>query len=127
MKAFKIDSGAKTITEIQIDNWREIKTHIGNGCGLFAVPVTFENNDGIYVDDEGVYHEFQGGFIMEDWIYPLIGNGVILGCDEEGESQDAQTSLEWLQENIKFVSKEEAMVQKEKSENGEGFIFINLN
>ena len=34
---------------------------------------------------------------------PLMGNALILGTDEEGESQDVESSIEMIQERVVFV------------------------
>ena len=109
MKAIKIDVLEQTISEITInDDWREIAPAIGNGCEYFCCPVTLPNEDTIYVDDEGLLREVQGGFLMPDFAYPLIGNAIILGANEEGESVDVKTTVEELRENVRFVTKQAA-------------------
>jgi hypothetical protein len=107
MKAILIDVVNQQVVETEISNYKEIYTKIGNGCTLFTVPVTFENEDALYVDDEGLLHpEIQGGFIMKDWVRPMVGNGVILGTDDEGESVDCKTTVDEIKAQIQFLSKD---------------------
>lgn len=106
MKAIKINSQLKTIEYVEISNYREIYPHLNNQCSCFCCPITFENEDTLYSDDEGLYHEFEGGFMFKDWNYPLVGNSIILGTDEEGGSIDVKTSIKDLEKNIIWVSKE---------------------
>ena len=52
MKSFKINSAERKIEVVEINSWEEIAPQIGNGCTTFAAPVTLDNEDTIYVDDE---------------------------------------------------------------------------
>jgi hypothetical protein len=107
MKAIKIDVVNKTISEVEINDYKEIYGVIGNGCHTFCCPVSFDNEDTIFCDDESLLQdEVEGCFIMEDWSYPLVGNAVILGIDEEGESVDYKSNIEDIKSKIIFGSKE---------------------
>ena len=105
MKAFKINTAERKVEEIEINSWEDIAPAIGNECTTFACPVTFENEDTIYVDDEGLYHPFEGGFMMENWNYPCVGNAILQGTDEEGESTEPLTTKEELEAMIIWVDK----------------------
>lgn len=115
MKAILIDVVNQTITETTISNYKEIYQKIGNECSLFTCPIEFENSDVIYVDDEGLLKEVHGGFMMNGWNYPLIGNAIILGTDEEGESVDYASNIEEIKRKIIFCTKEYANAWKEKA------------
>lgn len=107
MKALLINSGKRTIECVEISNYKEIYPLLGPQCGLFQCPVSFDNNDTLYVDEEGLFHDYEGGYIMEGWSYPLVGNGVILGTDPRiGTSKDAITTAEELLSMITWVSNE---------------------
>ena len=111
-KALKINVETKTIESIEIGDWTEIAPAIGNGCQLFCVPVEFENRDAIYSDDESLlrYDDIKGGFIMENWVHPLVGNAIVIGTDEEGESDDVKTTIEELKKQIVFVDERGAKI-----------------
>ena len=115
MKALFIDVINETITETTIGNYKEIYQKIANDCSIFTCPVEFENSDIIYVDDEGLLKEVHGGFMMNGWKYPLIGNAIILGADDEGESIDYASDVEEIKKQIIFCSKEYANAWKEKA------------
>ena len=96
-RAIKINVETKTIETIILgDDYKEIYPAIGNGCSCFAIPVEFPNGDSMYVDDESLLRpdDIVGGFIMEGWRVPIIGNAILLGCDEEGESISCKSSCE---------------------------------
>ncbi len=105
MRALRINSAERKVEEIQINDWKDIAPAIGNECNTFTCPVIFENEDAIYADDEGLYHPFEGGFMMKDWEYPIVGNAVIQGTDEEGESTEPLTTKEELEAMIIWVDK----------------------
>lgn len=124
MQAIKINSAERKLEIVQIENWKQIAPAIGNGCTTFACPVSFENGDTIYIDDEGLYHEFQGGFIMDDWYCPIVGNGIILGTDCEGESIDPVSTLEELKSKIRFVSVDECINWQNKAMNSSPIVYF---
>ncbi len=110
MRAILINSATRNISEITINDWRDIAPAIGNECTTFACPVTLPNGDDMYCDDEGLYHPYEGGIIMEDWYLPIVGNVVLLNHDEDGDSTDAVSTIEELKEQIKFVSLNELLL-----------------
>lgn len=106
MKVIKIDSGNKTITLIDLDKGLQpIYDAIGNGCGCFTCPIEFENGDVMYVDDEGLYNTFEGGIMMPDWAYPIVGNVLIVGTDDEGNTVDCNTTVEEITPLIQWIDK----------------------
>ena len=122
-KALKINSLEKKVEIIEISHYKEIYQHIGKDCNLFACPLTFENNDGLLIDDDGLYHEFEAGFMMDGWAYPIVGNAVIQGCDDDGETCDVKTTKEELESLIIWVSKEDCEKWQQKAID-QPFVFI---
>lgn len=122
-KALLIDVVAKQITEVEIGDYKDIYKHIGNGCNLFEIPIELENGDSIFIDEEGLLKEVHGGFMMAGWRYPLCGNGVILGQDDEGDSVSYKSSIEEIKRAVIFVSKEYSQAWQEKALNTPPQIF----
>jgi hypothetical protein len=92
-KALKIDVVNQTVTNVLIDDIDDIYKEIGNGCEIFCCPINFENGDTLYADDESLLNEnVEGCFMMHTWDYAIVGNAIILGTDEEGESVDCNSS-----------------------------------
>jgi hypothetical protein len=56
----------------------------------------------MYADDESLlrYNSIKGGFMFPNWAYPIVGNAIILGTDEEGDSTDCITTIENLKDII---------------------------
>lgn len=109
MKAILINVDKQTIEYVykKDDHYTNIYAMIGNDCTCFAAPVTLGNGDTLYCDDEGLLKPIYGGIMMAGWNYPLVGNIVVLGSDEEGDTIDVQTTIEELKRGIKFLTKEE--------------------
>lgn len=107
MRVIVIDSENKKVYETQIGtDYNEIYPLIGNGCHTFCVPVTLPNGDAMFADDEALLQpEIKGGFIMEDWNYPICGNVVIMNSTYDGESVDAESDIEELAAKIYWVNK----------------------
>lgn len=105
-KAIKINVETKTIEAIMLPkHFGEISKAIGNGCTLFCCPIVFDNDDTIYADDESLlrYDDIKGGFTMEGWKYPIVGNAIVLGTDAEGDSVDVKSDVDDLSSRIVFI------------------------
>lgn len=105
MKAIKIDVEKRDVYNIEMGkDYREIYKVIGNNCTMFAVPVTFENMDSLFCDDESLLrNDIKGGFMMPGWVTPIIGNAVIIGTDDEGESVDCLSDLDEIKSKVVFL------------------------
>lgn len=105
MKALKIDVSSKKVEEIQVgDSLSDIYEKIGNGCELFCVPYQFENGDALYADDESLIRggDLPGCFVIEGQL--IVGNAIILGTNNEGESADARSNADEI--NVVFVDQQ---------------------
>lgn len=116
MRAIKIDVEQKKVYHVEISDWKEIAPAIGNGCSLFACPITFENGDTLYTDEEGLLKpEMIGCFSMSDWDYPLVGNALVIGSDDDGESVDPSSTLEEIEKLIIWGTVSDANDWKERA------------
>lgn len=116
-KAIKINVETKKLEYITLgDDYKEIYGAIGNGCDTFCVPISFENEDSMFADDESLLREndIKGGFIMDDWHSPIVGNAIILGTDDEGNSVDCQTKIEDIESQITFIEEKVCKMWREK-------------
>ena len=107
MKAIKINTDVQKIEIVEIANWKEIAPAIGNGCTTFCCPVSFDNLDTIYADDDGLFNDYKGGFMLEGWAYPIVGNAIVLGTNNRGSSIDAKSTIEELERAIIWVSEDD--------------------
>jgi hypothetical protein len=109
-KVIKIDVVTKSVYHVELGNdYKEIYGQIGNGCTTFCSPLNFENEDFMFADDEALLRDSDivGGFYMTHWNTPIIGNALIIGSDEEGNSVDSKTTIQEIQSQIKFIDAEE--------------------
>lgn len=101
MKAILINSETCQVTEVEYTgNWESISTWIGNKCDTFTCVQLYENGDTAYVDDEGLFNGTITAFKHENYPDPLVGNALILGTDETGESVDVSTPLSQVQKDV---------------------------
>lgn len=105
-KALLIDVSTKTITEIELDShFESISKAIGNGCEYFCCPYSFSNEDSMYADDESLLRvdSIKGGFVLDGYGGTIVGNAIILGTDDEGDSVDVKSTCDEISERIIFV------------------------
>ena len=110
-KAYKIDSDNRTVTEIFIlgtgsERLQQLQQEVG---GLIAVGAYLENNDAVYVNDEGTYclPEDKGCFWFEGSYDPTIGDGLVVGTDSEGGNADPKSTLEEIKAKVKWMTRAE--------------------
>jgi hypothetical protein len=109
MKALKIDVLNQTITEVELNNAKELYGLIGNGCHTFCAPIEYNNGDTLFADDEALLHdELEGCFMFPKWKYPIVGNAVIANTDYDGYICDVQTNREDLLKDILWGDKSKA-------------------
>ena len=102
MKALLIDSKNRMISKIEIgEHFTEISKAIG--CEVFAAPHIMQDNDTLYCDDEGLLKNPEHFFLLDSYPQPIAGNGLILGCDDEGDSTDVSMSLIELSSRVTFM------------------------
>lgn len=102
MQAILINPFDKTIEEIEYSgDWRDISSLLE--CDIFTTAYFADTTDSVYIDDEGLYVEDQAFFTIGDYPQPLAGRGLILGCNDEGDSVDCETTLEEAKAMVKFV------------------------
>ena len=104
MRALKINVEALAVEAVEVNGLDDIYKNLGDEVSIFCCPVTFENGDSLYADDEGWFKETKGGFMFPDWEYPIVNNAVILGVDKEGGSVNARTTVEELERKIVWLT-----------------------
>lgn len=91
VKAILIDPFEKTVTEIEhdADNYRAIYSKLSHETmpvSCFTVVRINDQDDTIFIDDEGLLKPCSHFFVYEGYPQPLAGKGLILGTNEEGDS-----------------------------------------
>ena len=122
-KAYLINVADRTITDIEISDWTQIRLWIGEDCDHFTCPISWANGDTIYADDEGLFNTINGGIVVPDLrSQVIVGNVVVIGSDyRSGRSEDVKFTKEELSKLFYFISKAQAE-KYAASVGGEGFI-----
>lgn len=103
MRAYLIDAIARSIKPVEYGgNIDEI--YALTGCDTFDAARFNDKGDAVFIDDEGLLKQPHNFFMIEGYSQPLAGNGLVLGCDEDGESIEPSVNLEWLAANVRFMS-----------------------
>lgn len=108
MKAYKIDTQLRQVTEIEINEGNSLKEMQEVVGGLITVAAELENTDTMFVNDEGLFM-FNEFFYFDGCYQPFAGNGVIVGTDEEGASVGAKSTLEEIKSRVKFLNRQQAL------------------
>lgn len=104
MQAILIDPRDKTIAMTEYDaKPGEIVEVLGDSVRYFDVVNLYKNRDAAFVDDEGLYADDQFFWMHRNYPVPLAGRGILLGCDEEGETVEVKTAIEQVQHDVKFL------------------------
>jgi hypothetical protein len=101
IKAILIDVAAKTVTEVLIEKNLDAYYNALD-CDVFTSFPLDEKND-VYCDDEGLYKR-KDFFFIEGSHQPIRGNGLILACDDEGESVDTTALVEVVRKKVRFLT-----------------------
>lgn len=92
LKGFLIDPEAKTIKEVTYNgDYKEISKMLG--CDLYTI-VTIDDQNHLFVDDEGLLNDPKYFFRLKGYPQPLAGRGLILGYDESGETIESSMELD---------------------------------
>ena len=104
MKAILIDAENKTVSDIEIEGDQLQGWYKAIKCEMVEIALHLDDHDSIVVDEEGLlkpaeyFFEYQGGH------QPFAGNGLIVGCDPEGETVGVKRKADEVRDKIKFLS-----------------------
>ena len=59
----------------------------------------------MYADYYAGLNGFKGGFMLDGWTHPVLGNAIIVGTDNYGNLADVIVSREEIDKQISFISK----------------------
>lgn len=102
MKSILIDPKNQAIKEVEYNgNFKHIYKLID--ADTFDIARLYDNGEGAYIDDEGLFKEKQYFWIHRNFPTPLAGAGLLLGADEDGNDKQPETSIEKLTHDVKWV------------------------
>ena len=115
VKGILVNVENKTITEVEVGDFQDIQSKIG--CRCFSVMNLgggvdyFYDDEGLlkeaYVDDDGVKHNMVG-VQLPNYPQVIMGNGLIMGHTEDGDSADCPVPLSAVESVITFVEYDNA-------------------
>ena len=109
MIALKINVIDQTVTPIEYNGYEDICPNLTTphkAVSLFTrvlIDPTNYDSDAIFVDDEGLLINTNYGFKYKGYNGVLMGNGLVLGTDENGDSTAPDIDIYTLQANITFL------------------------
>lgn len=106
MKAILIDSKNREVKQIEIGKGIDEMYKVLE-CECFTIATYLPNEDAIFVDDEGLMNGTDMFFTYEGAHQPFAGNGLIMGCDDMGESEDCKVDLTEVKNKVKFFDRYE--------------------
>lgn len=99
-----IDSEKKEVTEFAAHPGASLEAMQQSVKGMIERATQLPNGDDVYVDEEGLFKGYKSGFVLPGIGHqPFIGNGVVAGCNVEGDTISAKSSLDVLRKQIKFI------------------------
>ena len=111
MKVYLIDPFTKTVTAVEYDGKSENIYKLID-CSLFTVSYIGAEQDAIFIDDEGLMKkpDSQEFFLFkrDDGSEQfLAGKGLVVGCDDEGETIEPSVTLDYVQLRVEFIDNRE--------------------
>jgi hypothetical protein len=101
-KVIFIDSTNRTVTTRQCSSLKDLQALVG---GYIESAHRFNNEDDLYVNDEGLMGKPEFFFLLKGANHPLAGNGIIVGCDDNGSSTDHKTSIGEISSTVSFFTR----------------------
>lgn len=107
-KAILIDALNKQVREVTLPDGLQ-GWYNAIGCDLVTVAFHISDRDSVLVDDEGLLKEPMHFFLYDGYLQPLAGNGLVVGCDEEGHTIDHSTTTQAIADKVTFMSRQEVI------------------
>lgn len=111
MKAILIDAVNRQIREVELPEPktvgysaynRAIYDLLGEDTSMMEGAVRFDNNDIIFVDEEGMFNRKTGGFSF-DGSHVFMGNGLVCGGNDEGGAAPVKISAREVAQKVRFA------------------------
>jgi hypothetical protein len=106
MRAILINPTERTVTAVEYNG--DLKQAYSlMSCELVDVVYIGKEQDGIFVDDEGLFSKGDEQryfvFYRDDGRESfLAGNGLVVGCDDEGNTIEPSVSLEYIESHVQW-------------------------
>lgn len=106
IKTFFIDARKASITELELDTEQQralyaMYPHIETD--IVQVAMKLENDDTIWVDEEGLFKGLPYYFSVTGGHQDFAGSAIVAGSDDEGNCVDVKSSLADIRGMVKFL------------------------
>ena len=102
MKAYLINPQDQTVIQVEYSgDYQQIYQHIN--APLFTVATFNEAGDSVFIDDEGLFNGDNEFFVIDGYPQPLAGRGLVLGCNEDGDSVEPSITLDQCRALVHWV------------------------
>ena len=109
MKAILIDAPNRIIKEVELPEVsagygainKAIYDLLGEGTSMMEGAVRLDNNDIIFVDEEGLFNPKTGAFSFDD-SHLFMGSGIVCGGDDEGGTAAPKITIEKVRAGVRF-------------------------
>lgn len=111
MKAILIDGFNKTVTELKLDDKKDMldQWYHALKANMIETAHYITDQDSILVDEEGLLKPCDYFFTYKGAHQPFAGNGLVVGVDEDGETVDCIITLEEIEQNVEFLSRADVL------------------
>jgi len=104
MRAILIDPVEKTVTEISFAGGLDAMYAVLNCSSVELAPHRLPGGKNfLYVDEEGLFKEGTGSYVIYGAPAPYVGRGLIVGASAKGSDIATKLSIEVARELIVFV------------------------
>jgi len=90
-KAYLVDPETKLISLVFIKDYKDIQRHID--CDMFTMAFRLDNDDVLYVDDNGLSMKNNYFAVLDAYQAPLAGRGLLVGSNAQGGDENVRTNM----------------------------------
>jgi len=90
-KAYLVDPETKLISLVFIKDYKDIQRHID--CDMFTMAFRLDNDDVLYVDDNGLSMKSDYFAVLDAYQAPLAGRGLLVGSNAQGGDENVRTNM----------------------------------
>jgi len=113
-KAIFINAETREIVSVNLkDSLKE--TYQMLNCNLVEGALYLDKNDLLVVDEEGYFTAGRSGFYFQDMFF--YGNGMIWGADEDGDTDDFKSDIDYITSQITWVDADMSAIIRERQLN----------
>lgn len=107
MRAILIDPFKKTVLELNLDASQNMLDQWYKVLDASPVEVAhyIDDHDSILVDEEGLLKPCDHFFTYQGAHQPFAGRGLVVGCDNDGNTVSCTTPVEDVLDSVRFLSR----------------------